>query len=108
MGLAYQAMESKSISRPRLIPRNTDNSVPWNSIALSCEIQANRSFRFWVVSDRTMSRDNLTIIRGSVLVPMANDHKHDTASNSHFTRFHKRVTTIVIVGFACSGECAAE
>ena len=62
-----------------LIPQNTDNSVPLNSIAMSRGIQANRSFRFWVVSDRTVSRDSLAIIPWSVLVPMANDHKHDAA-----------------------------
>ena len=32
---------------------NTDNSVPWNLVALSRGIQANRSFRFRVGSDRT-------------------------------------------------------
>ena len=60
-----------------LIPRNTDNSVLRNVKALPREVQANRSFRFWVVSNRTVSRGNLATIRGSVLVPMEKDHKHD-------------------------------
>ena len=58
------------------------DSVKNFSSSVSRGIQANRSFQFCVVSDRTVSRDNLAIIRESVLVPMANDHKHDRIVNS--------------------------